>query len=44
VSLADRLRDLFGKDDEREEPEDPDSQAEPDEEEDEDDPSVYPLW
>jgi hypothetical protein len=42
VSLADRLRDLLGKDDELEEKEQPDDTG--DEEEDEDDPSVYPLW
>jgi hypothetical protein len=42
VSLADRLRDLFGKRDESEEPEPEDERS--DEENDEDDPSVYPLW
>ncbi len=42
MSLADRLRDLFGKADEPDEP-DPDEDA-ADEEDDEDDPSVYPLW
>jgi hypothetical protein len=44
VSLADRLRDLLGKDDE---PEKPDPQEVPGDEEDdddEDDASVYPLW
>jgi hypothetical protein len=43
VSLADRLKGLFGKDDE---PERPDSEEEPadEDEEDEDDASVYPLW
>jgi hypothetical protein len=42
VSLADRLRGLFGKDDE---PEQPDPEEEPaEDDEDEDDASVYPLW
>ena len=44
MSLADRLRDLLGKDDERDEPEEPESRDEPGDEDDEDDPSVYPLW
>jgi hypothetical protein len=44
VSLADRLRGLFGLDDEPDEPErDADEEPEDDDSED-DDPSVYPLW
>jgi hypothetical protein len=43
VSLADRLRDLFGKEDD---PAEDDPAADPDEDEDDedDDASVYPLW
>jgi hypothetical protein len=43
VSLADRLRELLGKEDD---PADDDPSADPDEDEDDenDDASVYPLW
>ena len=43
MSLADRLRDLFGKEDD---PAEDDPAADPDEDEDDedDDASVYPLW
>ncbi len=43
MSLADRLRDLFGNEDD---PAEDDPAADPDEDEDDedDDASVYPLW
>ena len=43
MSLADRLRELFGHDDEPDEPEPADDEPS-EEEDDENDPSVYPLW
>jgi hypothetical protein len=45
VSLADRLRDLFGKENDPAEDEPPaDPEDERDEDDEDDDASVYPLW
>lgn len=44
MSLADRLRDLLGKDDEADQPEPREEPDDDGQDEDDDDPSVYPLW
>ena len=44
MSLADRLRDLLGKEDDPAESEPAADPDEDDENDDDDDPSVYPLW